>query len=88
MGPSKRGTHVQREVAGTIGRLGSQLAQLSLSCLLGGEGLLQAAAQDAHGALVGLVLALHLLLSAAQVRAQPCHPLLLFGDGPGACRRG
>lgn len=58
---------MQREVAASAGHLGSHLAQLCLCRLLGGEGLLQAAAKDAHRVLIGLVLGLHLLLSAAQV---------------------
>lgn len=77
---------MQGEVAAAGGRLGSQLAELGLGRLLGCERLLQAAAEDAHCALVGLMLGLHLLLCAGQVRTQALHPLLLLGDGPGAGR--
>ena len=86
--PSRWVTHVQGVVAAAAtGRPGSQLAQLGLGRLLGREGLLQAAAEDAHGVLVGLVLGFHLLLCAAQVRAQLLQLPLLLGDGPGAWQR-
>lgn len=78
---------MQGEVAAAAGCLGSQLAELGLGRLLGRKRLLQAAAEDAHRALVGLVLGLHLLLCAGEVRTQALHLLLLLGDGPGAGRR-